>query len=124
MPNPLGQKSDQTWDEGINCLSRGLVDAATNRIYYAVFQAVKGFAVQRGDITMDTSDGLHRKILEVVQGGGGKGRHYRRQLNDLFGLRVIADYMPESVSKKDLEDLLKDAEAIRRHHIQIAGGAA
>jgi hypothetical protein len=101
----------------------GLVDAATNRIYYAVFQAVKGFAVQRGDMTMDTPDGLHRKILDVVSGGGGKGRHYRHKLNDLFGLRVIADYMPESVSKKDLEELLQVADEIRMHHIRIAGGA-
>jgi uncharacterized protein (UPF0332 family) len=124
MPNPLGKKSDQTWAEGKNCLSLGLIDTATSRMYYAVFQAVKGFAVQRGSMTMDTPDGVHRKILEVVQGGGGIGRHYRRQLNELFGLRVIADYMPESVLKNDLEDLMEVADEIRMYHIRIAGGAS
>src|ERR1700722_16774383 len=98
MPNRLAKKSDQTWKEGQDCLSKGLVDAAANRIYYAVFQAVKGFAIQKGEMSMETQEGVHRKVLEVVRGGGGTGQYYRKRLNDLLGLRLIADYMPESVA--------------------------
>ena len=73
---------------------------------------------------MDTCDGVHRKILEVVGRGGGIGVSYRRKVNALFELRLKADYYPESVDKKDLEELLGDADAIRAYHIRIAGGAA
>lgn len=123
MPNILATKSDQTWDEGTDCLYRGQVNTAANRIYYAVFQAVKGFAIQRGDMTIESREGVHRKALEIVRGEGGRGNYYRRILNELFSLRVTADYMPESVEKKELEDLLTEADSIRKHYIRIAGGA-
>lgn len=122
MPNIFSDKSAATWAEGKGCLDRGHVNTAANRIYYSVFQAVKGFAIQRGAWTIETSDNVHRKALEIVEGEGGKGTYFRRRLNELLGLRMIADYKPENVDRKDLEDLLKDADSIRRHHIQISGG--
>ena len=67
---------------------------------------------------------MHRDALIIVAGNSARGLFWRRRLSDLCGLRVIADYYPENVSKKELEDLLEDADCIRRHHIRIAGGAA
>jgi uncharacterized protein (UPF0332 family) len=123
MPNIFSDKSAATWAEGKECLERGHVNSAANRIYYAVFQAVKGFAIHRGTMTLDTSDNVHRKALEIVGGEGGKGVYFRRKLNELLSLRMVADYKPEDVDRKELEELLKDADSIRKHHIQLAGGA-
>lgn len=123
MPNIFSEKSAQTWDEGKDCLYRGLVDTAANRIYYSVFQAIKGFAIQSGRWTTDTNDNVHRDALNIVAGQGGKGLFFRRRLSELFGLRIIADYYPENVKQKELEDLLEDADCIRRYYIRIAGGA-
>jgi len=122
MPNIFSEKSAKTWDEGKDCLYRGLVNTAANRIYYSVFQAIKGFAIQRGTMTMDTSDKVHRQALEIVGSGGGQGCFFRRRLNELFGLRVIADYKAENVDSGELENLLDDADRIRRYYIRIAGG--
>lgn len=120
MPNAFSEKSAATWAEGKDCLARGHVNTAANRIYYSVFQAVKGFANQRG--LMNSSEGVHGEALKIVLGEGGKGIFYRRRLNELFALRIIADYKVESVDQKELEELLEDADSIRKHHIRIAGG--
>jgi hypothetical protein len=121
MPNVFADKSKNTWKEGTDCLSRGLVNSATNRIYYSVLQAVKGFAIQRQKMTMETSDGVHRLVLQVVGDGGGKGTYFRRRLNLLMGLRIIADYNVEAVDPDRLKELLDDADKIRRYYIRLAG---
>jgi uncharacterized protein (UPF0332 family) len=120
MPNIFSEKSAQTWEEGNDCLVRGLVNTAANRIYYSVFQAVKGFAIQRKIMTMESSENVHRAVLQIVW-ADGKGAYFRRRLNELFGLRVIAHYKAESVDKSELEELLDDADRIRKYYIRIAG---
>jgi len=124
MPNISSEKSAKTWAEGTDCLYRGLVNTAANRIYYSVFQAVKGFAIQRQMMTMDSSDNVHRQVLQIVGGDGGKGAYFRRRLNLLVGLRLIADYKVESVDSDKLQDLLDDADKIRKYYIRIAGTEA
>lgn len=124
MPNIFSEKSAKTWDEGNDCLSRGLVNTAANRIYYSVFQAVKGFAIQRQVMTMDSSDNVHRQVLQIVGGESGKGAYFRRRLNLLVGLRLIADYKVENVDSDKLQDLLDDADKIRKYYIRIAGTEA
>jgi uncharacterized protein (UPF0332 family) len=121
MPNIFSEKSTQTWDEGRDCLNRGFVNTAANRIYYSVFQAIKGFAIQRGMMTMETSDSVHRQTMEIVGQHGGRGTFFRRRLNELLALRLTADYKAESVDRTDLEDLINDADCIRKHYIRLAG---
>jgi uncharacterized protein (UPF0332 family) len=121
MPNIFAEKSAQTWMEGEKCLAQGMANSAANRIYYSVFQAVKGFAIARQKMTMDTSDSVHRVVLQIVGENGGKGVYFRRQLNRLVGLRIVADYKIESVDAEKLKELLADADSIRKHYIRIAG---
>jgi len=117
MANILSVKSEDTWTEGKRCLDAGMVNSAANRIYYSVFQAVKGYAIHRGSWTMETTDRVHTDALKFVEQSGKLGRFYRSKMNELFSLRVLADYYPDTVIKKDLEELLADADSIRRHHI-------
>jgi len=121
MPNVFSEKCTKTWDEGQRCLSQGMVNSATNRFYYAVFQSIKGFAIQRGTMTIDSSDNVHRIALQIVGEGGGRGVYFRRRLNELAGLRVIADYKLEDVDLEKLKALLDDADNIRKYYIRLAG---
>jgi len=98
-----------------------MVNSATNRFYYAVFQSIKGFAIQRGTMTIDSSDNVHRIALQIVGEGGGRGAYFRRRLNELAGLRVIADYKLEDVDLEKLKALLDDADNIRKYYIRLAG---
>jgi uncharacterized protein (UPF0332 family) len=122
MPNVFSNKSKRTWDEGQSSLARGHTNSAANRIYYSVFQAVKGAAIQRNKMTMDTSEDVHRLVLQIVGGESSRGMYFRRRLNQLVGLRIIADYKVEDVNEQSLKDLLNDADSIRRYYIRIAGG--
>jgi len=121
MPNVLAEKSTKTWEEGTDCLKRGLVNSAANRLYYAVFQAVKGFAIQRDMMTMDSSDNVHRIALQIVANFGTGRAYFRKRLNQLVAQRIIADYKVEDVDPERLKDLLDDAEKIRKYYIKLAG---
>ena len=73
-------------------------------------------------MTMDTSEDVHRLVLQIVGGESSKGMYFRRRLNQLVGLRIIADYKVEDVNAETLKELLRDADTIRRYYIRIAGG--
>ena len=80
MPNIFAEKSDQTWVEGSDCLNRGQINTAANRIYYAVFQAVKGFAIQTKQMSMEDNSNVHRQVLQIVSSQGARRGLWRRQL--------------------------------------------
>jgi uncharacterized protein (UPF0332 family) len=121
MANIFAEKSDQTWKEGKECLERGLVNMAANRIYYSVLQAIKGFAVGKRLWQVNESDNVHTKAMNIICGSaGGKGHGYRRKFGELRGLRITADYLPEDADLNQLKDLVKDADAIRKYHIEKA----
>jgi len=121
MANAFREKSDQTWQEGNQCLGQGMANSAASRLYYAVFQAVKGFGVAHGDMTMEEGDRVHAKIIGIVT-THGKGRFWAREkLTDLLGLRVKADYTPETVDAEELKTMVGDADKIRKHFIALAG---
>jgi uncharacterized protein (UPF0332 family) len=122
MGNIFTQKSEETWKEGSECLAKGQANMAANRIYYSVFQAIKGFAMATRGWDIHDSDNVHVKALNVVCGPeGGKGKGFRDKLTELRSLRIVADYYPEPVDIDDLKALVKDADAIRKFHIAKAG---
>ena len=121
MANAFAHKSEKTWQEGSECLAREHFNSAANRLYYSVFQAVKGFAIKTGKMSEDASDGVHRLALKLVGSQGAQRHYYQGQLNKLYSLRLIADYKPESVDAQRLKDLVKDADSIRKYFIRIAG---
>lgn len=119
MANPFAEKSDRTWQEGHDCLTNGNVNSAASRLYHAVFQAVKGFAMVRLAMTEDSSDRVHATAIRIVgeHGKSGNGPYYRQRYNLLFAQRVKADYMREDVVAEDLQRLLTDADMIRKFFI-------
>lgn len=122
MGNIFTEKSNATWKEGTDCLALGLGNTAANRLYYAVFQAIKGFGVEKQNWSVEDSDNVHLKALNIVCGPtGGKGFGYRKKLMELRSLRLIADYHPENVDIEHLKALVEDADKIRKHHITKTG---
>ena len=62
---------------GTRCLSDGSLNAAASRLYYAVFQAVLGFAkAKRGYVY--SGSGAHAEMLRIVRNRdhGGKGTYF------------------------------------------------
>jgi len=118
MGNQFTAKSNESWESGMACLNDGRINSAANRLYYSVFQAIKGFAVSKGLWSMDDSEAVHAKAREVVSSNVKNG--FRRNFGELHGLRLQADYMPEGVDGEDLKALLGTADEIRRHHIAKA----
>lgn len=114
MPNKFAPKSDQNWALAKELHQLGHLDAAANRYYYSVFQAVKGYAVGISRMSEAEHDGVHSKILRIVQDHSSyNGAFYRRRLNALLTERINGDYYSYSVDPADLGPLLADVESTR-----------
>jgi hypothetical protein len=123
VPNCLRQKSDKNWEEGNHCLKSGMIDAAASRLYYAVFEAVYGFGIHNKDATIDSPVGTekskHALAIAIVK--THRSSHTRYFIT-LKGLRIRADYRPESVNREQITDeLMTKIANIREYFINITG---
>ena len=98
-------KAEQTWQEACLLCDSGRLNGAANRYYYAVFQAVYGFALQKGLIDKERKDGLHKEAGDVVR------RHNRRlwpSFRLLHSMRIRADYKTENIAESEMTRHLLD----------------
>lgn len=110
-------KSEENWRVGTQCLDAGSVNAAANRLYYAVFQAVLGFASAKQGYVYK-GYGAHKDMARVVR-SQGKGRyHYADAFESLMGLRITADYEPDPPALDEIRSLLTDSKAIREYYLR------
>lgn len=94
-------------------LAESCVGSATNRSYYAVFNAARGALVAAG-----VSSAEQRWSHEAIQGGFSLLIHRRKiypahlgaDLSWLRGVRDLADYGVEMVSSKIARDAVKRAD--------------
>ena len=87
-------------------------------MYYAVFQAVYGFARATHQIS-ENQDRVHQAVIHFVttHGKAGTGRYFGQRMRLLYGLRIKADYLPEDVGDDELREIHGDAEKIRNFFI-------
>lgn len=111
-------KSEENWTVGTQCLDTGSLNAAASRLYYAVFQAVLGFAVAKQGYVYKV--GAHRDMAHLVRSQGKGREHYGDAFEDLMELRIKADYLPVTPSEGEIMSLLADASAIRRFYLNKA----
>lgn len=93
-------KSKENFELALDLKKNGKFDAAANRFYYSVFQAVKAYAVSKGKMRMDESDRVHKKAREIVKDDGSE---YLDTIEEAHDLRTKADYFPEEVHPYELE---------------------
>jgi hypothetical protein len=131
MANPFENKSNAYWSDGEACVSEGSWNSAAHSLYYAVFQAVYGYAEASGLLakyltsTWDPTLGAKRKttiheaarrIVEHWRGhGGGQTLAFRR----LYAARIKADYKKDDVADHEVSALLADARALREYFINL-----
>lgn len=123
QPAIFTAKSDANWALGLACLRKDEVDSAANRLYYALFQAVKCYGLRKGLWEEHAPEGevggKKRSVHIQAQELAGKvspaqGKFYRAQYTLLKGHRVKADYLPAHVARTDLEHLLIEADKMRK----------
>lgn len=114
----MQDKSDENWRVGLDCLQKQCFNAASSRIYYAVFQAVLLWA--RNKKGYNKNHGVHPDMIRYVR-TEGKARHiYGRKLAELRSLRETADYQPDTPSAESLDALLSVSEQIRDYYLKKA----
>lgn len=114
----MRDKSDENWRVGERCLEDGDLNAAASRIYYAVFQAVLGWARARKGYsgTQDSHAAMYRYV-------SNEGRHYQfygKRFKLLRGLRETADYAPDTPGESQIKALIADGEQIRKFFLKEA----
>jgi hypothetical protein len=122
MGNPFETKSNSNWAVGKRCLEANDTNAAANRFYYALFQAAKGYFVERGDLEMDHAVKIHATVANLITPdakAGSRRGWQRRTLTDLMGLREIADYYPEDVDLAELNKILISSDKVRAEFLQM-----
>jgi hypothetical protein len=110
VANAFKEKSQRTWNQALACKGHELFDAAANRSYYAVFQAVIGYEEFRRQEKVEVQ-GKHQLALDVVRKKCGPGQ--MNLLKKLYTLRIKADYFPESVKESELERLILPMQDLR-----------
>ena len=112
-------KSEENWMVGNRCLAEGSVNAAANRLYYSVFQAVLVFATAKQGYVYK-GYGAHADMAFIVRSQGKARQYYGEVFEGLMTLRITADYEPDPPRGNEIKALLKDSEAIRQYYLNKA----
>lgn len=112
-------KSDITWMEALQIIAQGQHNSGANRLYFAVFQAVYAYGLRKGLVSPGEQDSLHGKARGIVRSRASNPRKYSAAFNQLFELRVKADYKPEEIDLDDLsESLIEEAKNLREYFLR------
>ena len=114
----LIQKSKDNWDLSYQLRCQRMYDAAANRLYYSLFQAVKAYAVKTGKTTIEEEVGVHGKLKGIVR---DEDANHGDIFDDAMQMRVKADYLAEHVVESELDrDFIYNAEMVRTHYESLA----
>ena len=107
MSHPLFARSKESWATAEKLWREGEVNGAANRYYYSAFQAIKAHMVEVGEMTLTEMDSVHGKAAKFLK---RKNRTLYDVFDDLRGLRITADYLPDPVDPSELRVLRPGAE--------------
>ncbi len=114
----LLEKSKENWSAFEQLRGDDKLDAAANRLYYSIFQAVKAYAVVTGKTKIDETNSVHNMMKRIVSAEGGDARTF----SDAMEMRKTADYMPQSITMLELDqDFRFKADALRQSFAKMAG---
>lgn len=110
-------RSAENWEAAVASQDNQRFNAAANRYYYAVYQAVVYWADQKKLVRCDKSHaGFHQTLPELLaEHGGDSGKDFRDVFADVYALRLQADYKPNPVAERHLRrDLIRKADVVRK----------
>lgn len=116
----MRDKSKENWDVGLECLGKGNFNAAANRLYYGVFQAVLMYAVNKQGFPRTQVVGSHAKMGKIVGSIGMQRELCGKQFTRLMMLREMADYRKETPDRAAIEKLIDSANKTREYFIKLA----
>ena len=116
----LKQKSDENWKAAKLCRAEKMIQAATSRYYYALYQASRYWADKFGFVGLkETFSDVHATMASVVgNNAGSNSRDFRAVMNDLKDLRVRADYRLDILQVEEVEETVQRASAARSFFLQ------
>lgn len=117
----LLRKSNENFGLALELKERGMLNAAANRFYYSVFQAVKAYAVAKDKMKMGDDKGVHAQASSVVR---ETERQYHRTIREACDMRVKADYLEEDISTSELDaHFVSELQSMRDRFESLAKSA-
>ena len=114
IANALIVKAKTAYNSARTLLDVGDVDGATNRAYYAIFDAARAALIISGaSVGQDigrTHSGLIGAFGNHLVKNGPLSKEVGRLLNRAHEVRLVADYNDDSVQLTDAEEVVKQAE--------------
>ena len=109
-PSALMAKADRAYLSARNLLGDSDADGATNRAYYAMFDAARAALIASGVLDTRTHDGVIGMFgLHLVK-NGPLPEWMGEVLNRTYEIRLMADYKDDSVKPAVAEETVKKAE--------------
>lgn len=113
-PEALMAKADTACSSARALLDLGDVDGASNRAYYAMFDAARASLLASGarvgPDTGRTHSGLISTFGNLLVKNGPVSKDLGRLLNRAHEIRQVADYNIESVEPTDAREMVEQAE--------------
>lgn len=117
----LFAKSKENFGLALDLKSMGKYNAAANRFYYSIFQAVKAYAVEKGKMSVEESARVHPKAKQIAK---DEDESYFDIMDDAYDMRTKADYLAENVELYELtQDFQNKAQSMREHFESLARSA-
>ncbi len=108
----MRRKARRTLDTALRLIDQGRLDDGVSRLYFAVFQAATYGLDRLGKVPpvgrMGRPYWSHAAVLREVALVRGR-KEDRDLLRELRGLRILADYRPAVVLRRDVEALRHEA---------------
>ncbi len=110
-------KSDENWDLANQLRSDGKYDAAANRFYYSLFQAVKAYAIKTGKMKEEDNISVHSVAKGIIR----EDHEDYRLFGDAMEMRERGDYQSDHVAASEFPiDFVHKAELLRNHYRKLA----
>ncbi|KXK48032.1 MULTISPECIES: HEPN domain-containing protein [Nitrosomonas] len=113
-PGILMAKADTACSSARALLNLGDVDGATNRAYYAMFDAARAALLASGAPVESnigrTHSGLIGAFSNFLVKNGPVSKEVGRLLNRAHEIRLVADYKGDSVKLADAREIVEQAE--------------
>lgn len=114
-------KSKKNFELALKLKEENNFDAAANRLYYSVFQAVKAYALAIGRMKINDSEKVHATAAAVVR---DTDKRYHRTMREACELRIKADYLCERVSESEMDQhFLNNLQTMRDEFEAMAKSA-